>query len=457
MNHSSLRKWLSNNKYIYPKGTKNYTHLLLSGGIVVLPEDQMDTFFDIYSTDVMNGKKNYIAECRTSIFKFLVDMDLYEKEKVRYSKIKEYITIINEVIYDFYPDSKCKDRKVIICTTDSCEKELNGTTFIKTGVHMVWPKLCVKAETALILRRGIIQKLEQKFGSRHPDNEWSDVLDASVYTSNGLRMIGSSKCYSCKYCKGKAGDLNCEKCFGVGKVDEGRIYMPRDIILGNGKSVKEKYADDFHKVLLESSLRTNLSRESFCMVIPDWFKNVKETKKRILCSRINHENFSKESNKELKVKEFVEKDCEIYKKLSFFIRKNFPMHVKKGMNIVDIHKGKNCYVVRTDSKFCMNIDGEHNSNTIYFYIDRHYVYQRCFCRCEKSKGRKFGLCRDYRSKGIELPSSVRNILYSSAYHDDIGFPKEILGPKVDRLEKLLKQLDDEINQKDIHERKYHIK
>ena len=324
MNHSSLRKWLSTNKYIYPKGTKNYTHLLLSGGIVILPEDRMDDFYSIYADDITNGRKNYVAECRTPIFKFLVDMDLYEKEKVRYSKIKEYIEVINEVIHDFYKDTKPRDRKVIICTTDSCNKELNGSSFVKTGVHLVWPKLRVKADTALILRRGIIQKLEQKFGSRHPDNEWSDVLDSSVYTSNGLRMIGSSKCYPCKYCKGKAGDLNCEKCFGVGKIDEGRVYMPRDIILGNGRSIKDKYTDDFYKILVESSLRTTNTREPFNMEVPSWFKNIKETKKRISGTKINHENFSKDSNKELKIKEFIEKDSMTHKKLSALIKKNFP-------------------------------------------------------------------------------------------------------------------------------------
>lgn len=459
MNNSSLRKWLSFNKYIYPKGTKNYTHLLLSGGILIIPEEKMDDFYNIYTTDVENNKKNYVAECRTKVFRFLIDIDLYEDKKVPFSKIKEYVNVINDVIKDFY--SLCElsnyKRRVIICTTQPCEKEHNGTTFIKTGVHLVWPRIYVTTETALILRRAIIQKLEEQFRPRHPDNEWTDVIDLTVYTSNGLRMIGSSKCYPCKYCKGKVGDLNCEKCFGVGKIDEGRIYMPKDVIKGNGKSIKQKYTNDFKKILLETSLRTSYDKEPYRIKIPTWYKNTKEESHKRPSGKINHENFSNDSNKELKVREFIGKDSITFKKISTFIKKNFPLHVKKGMTLIDMYKGKNCYIIRTDSKFCMNLDGEHNSNTIYFYVDKYYVYQKCFCRCEKNIGRKFGYCKDYRSKGIELPSTIRSVLYPSNYQDDIGFPREVISSRVERLEKILKQLDDDISNKDEYERKFHLK
>ena len=87
--------------------------------------------------------------------------------------------------------------------------------------------------------------------------------------------------------------------------------------------------------------------------------------------------------------------------------------VYKDCQILDIHSchdGK-YYVARTDSTFCMNIAKNHNSNTIYFLVNEHGVYQKCFCQCSTTVGRRFGMCKEYASKIRPLKSELQALLF----------------------------------------------
>jgi len=64
------------------------------------------------------------------------------------------------------------------------------------------------------------------------------------------------------------------------------------------------------------------------------------------------------------------------------------------------------YFVRVDSSFCMNIRDEHNHNSIYFLINKHGLYQKCFCTCDTTEGRAFGPCKKYRSSLYYMPNYV---------------------------------------------------
>jgi hypothetical protein len=64
----------------------------------------------------------------------------------------------------------------------------------------------------------------------------------------------------------------------------------------------------------------------------------------------------------------------------------------------------------------MNISREHNSNSIYFYIDKNSISQKCFCRCDTTAGRKFGKCAFYRSGLYPIETSIKKILFP---YDDV--------------------------------------
>ena len=111
-------------------------------------------------------------------------------------------------------------------------------------------------------------------------------------------------------------------------------------------------------------------------------------------------------------KECLEKNSKAFKMCSDFILNSFPQ--PKLIKIIEIFKqGKEnpCYIVRTDSRFCLNINREHHSNHIYYYIDKSFAYQKCHCTCDTTIGRLYGKCMDYKSSGRRLPVELQRLLF----------------------------------------------
>lgn len=76
----------------------------------------------------------------------------------------------------------------------------------------------------------------------------------------------------------------------------------------------------------------------------------------------------------------------------------------KGITITRVNTIGDHYCVNVQSKFCTNINGKHNSHNIYFVIckQKNEMYQKCFCRCNKTENRLYGLCAEYKSKSVKV-------------------------------------------------------
>ena len=74
------------------------------------------------------------------------------------------------------------------------------------------------------------------------------------------------------------------------------------------------------------------------------------------------------------------------------------------------------YYIQVDghgSNFCLNLQPprDHNSNRIWFSLDKYGMKVRCFCRCLKTEGRKLGMCKDYASPSRELSDNDKIIMF----------------------------------------------
>jgi hypothetical protein len=69
------------------------------------------------------------------------------------------------------------------------------------------------------------------------------------------------------------------------------------------------------------------------------------------------------------------------------------------------------YTVNSNSKYCWNLDGEHNSEKQYYIITRWDIEKRCHCRCEKHHNRTWGLCKDFFVK-VPTSASFQAALFS---------------------------------------------
>ena len=290
---SPLKKWLIEN-HLFTR-EKNYTHLLLDGGKLIIPESRMNEFLNYYTNDFINNHRNYICEGKTNIFRFHADLDFFQEEELEINELLTYISTIQSVLKELFVDkirttknNKNNKLKLYVCLTETGIKEKYGNIYKKIGVHLIWPNIYIDTEKSLIIRRLIITKFKNLYGERDKHNSWEDVVDESVYRQNGLRMIGSAKLYKCKDCRDNIRNkTNCQTCFGKGKIDEGRIYLPtylfldenikniEDLRLKNNKTYTHK---QFYQYIKETSIRNfNNIETPLIKELPSWIQdNIKD-------------------------------------------------------------------------------------------------------------------------------------------------------------------------------------
>jgi len=396
-NLSPLKKWVITNKYFIktsePKEIKlSATHYLLDGGIWKIPLNEYQTFLQLLASDLNTGEKHYISENKTNIFKFICDLDFYEDQVISIKQIEHIVSVIQEIV-NLYFDNQ----KLIICGADSKKVIVNEIERVKSGFHLVFPKLWVTIETAKKLRILFIEKLIDTFKERESYNKWEDVVDLSVYEDNGLRMVGCRKIGICKSCKNKK-DIRelCQKCSGVGKIDENRIYKPVSVLpkSENNDIYLNTIISDYYVMLLETSIYNYAQFEET--------KIIKEMNVIIVSKKGKSSSSGIQQPKELNTK------------IENFIKKNFKENYSKcSVKKVTKNEKDNIYYIEIDDNFCMNVNRNHTSSNIYFQIKPTGISQRCYCKRETIDGRLHGMCKEYTSKEIPLNITFKNLLFGN--------------------------------------------
>jgi hypothetical protein len=381
-----LRKWILSNKFFIkctePKEKKvDATHYLLDGGIWKVPMNEYTEFLRLLSVDLQNGEKYYISENRSKVFRLISDLDFFDDEAISVKQVERVVLKIQEVISEYF-----SDQNVIICSSNNKTKIIDNTEYIKSGFHLVWPKIWTTAEIAIEIRLKIVEKLNEYYGARPTYNSWEDVIDLAVYEDNGLRMIGCRKMVPCKYCK-RENRSECEKCCGSGKIDEDRRYKPVSIL---GKNIDPDYLksvlNDNYVTLLETSI-INYSNNPETKLIKDLPINncIKKKKKS---------NITSTDDNTIKIENFIKK---------VFKQTHGKIKVKK---ITKVDESK--YFVEPDDNFCLNVNRNHTSSGIYFQIKPSGVCQRCFCKKNSPDGNN---CKNFASTEIPLSKILENLLF----------------------------------------------
>jgi hypothetical protein len=471
---SPLNNWLSNNFCFMKKGDRRHvTHLLLNGGRLHIVPTLIPEFQKRYAIDLKNNFKHYIIEIKTDVFKLFCDLDFLDTRPMTKEDILPYAITIQSVVNGFYTNV---DIKQIICTTEPKKVNYHGIEYVKTGVHLIWPNINTDQKNALIIREAFIQKLLENHSERPYYNTWSNVVDETVYRENGLRMIGSRKMSKCGNCsKSKQEDSEPEEycpnnCDANGKIDEGRVYLPTQVISGISDINEEylqKLLDNYVFMVKETSIAiqehitdsgelARPSPHSFKTPFPLWFKPVDVSKllsKRRVTMKKNKENKNPPSAEELNtmsklnLKKQIDQDDTAFKKLNTFCKKNLPKCYQKS-NILSLNlcgdKISDYYVATVDTNFCMNIGREHRSNRIYYYINPSGVYQKCFCTCDTTHGRISGKkCSEYRSAGRPLSTQLKYLLFpkEKQKNNDFIIPTNEMYARMRETGPTLKEMD----------------
>ena len=430
---------------------KEPTHLdMMNGKFSILEEaasakfplDNEEFFLKLYALVYLQGKKMWFIETRTPVFRFFMDLDFEQPESLTPVKIELIAFVVNRSIKKFFLE---ENTRMICCTTSfkkvqcsGCVCECSGDSNCvackgtgrtgknskgkpcdkcqgihrikkKTGVHLIWPELYVSTQQCLDMRETVIADLISTFGTRsQPFNDWTDVVDNSVYRMSGLRMVGSRKAEVCPNCKGKrkVADEDCVECRRSGRVDRGRPYAPLFVTDTNGRrdSNKEKeYESNYYLLILDTKIRTNKCAttgfhipEGFPLAEAEEKKKNKKTPQRF--ARIGIDSPEAEAMQ------------------TFFKTCPQPKYAELVVtSVLKSSKASNTYLVNVtglNCTYCQNVGRAHKSNRIFFVVSPDGVSQRCHDTSEKLESdMKYGLCRDYLSAKMKISSSITQLLF----------------------------------------------
>ena len=370
-----FKSWCATQKF---NNATNLSHVLMDGGVLSVPFDKLNVFYEKYIEAVNQGEKLFVVEQKSKTYNFFVDLDYKGDESLTIEEIRN----ICKVICD-----KVKRHGGKECLISVAPPKKSGTK-IKTGVHLNWPGLVVDQASAIALREHILISLTRAKGSYN----WSDIVDAAVYGSvsrqakgSGFRMPWSLKLVKHDACGGQG----CEGCNFKRKIEQ-RAYLPLFVYKNGPLSTMLNISPNPDvDVLKMSAVRTDEPQNT---VIDNPSVKVKEEGSFSLAQ-------TKDEIQNEELKSMIEA----------FVRKN--MEGQDHSIITKMFKHNDTYLVSTTSKYCENLKREHGSNHVWFFVSGKVIAQKCFCRCDTLHGRRDGFCKDFYGRKYNLPSSITDKLY----------------------------------------------
>ena len=379
------------------------SHVLMDGGVLSVPFDRLNDFYEKCIESYISGEKIYVVEQKTENYNFFMDLDYKDDDELTFEQIKSICKIICDKV------SKFGGKDALISVAEPKPVD----TLIKTGIHINWPDFVVNRSSALALRDHVINTLNLVYGSR----DWKDIVDISVYGNSsrntkgsGFRMPWSHKRGKHEACMGRG----CEKCNNTGKETQSE-YLPVFVYKHGPLSMLQKTEQKPSVEMLHmATLRTQGTDP-------------------VLIEGAREENtFTNAQTKD----EF--KNQEAILLVEAFIRKH--MEGQATASVTKMFKHKNQFLVSTTSKYCENLRRAHSSNHIWFHISGDTIAQKCFCNCETMKGRFYGFCKDFSGRRHQLPKKITDVLYEDGKVETYVPKKKIVTePEQNLLEKFIKK------------------
>jgi len=229
----------------------------------------------------------------------------------------------------------------------------------------------------------------------------------------------------------------CIFCADRKRVDEGRVYMPSKVYDGDNVEDSQelsKLLQDTHYMIKETSIRTAETSLPVKPFIPDWYfppekieiprraPNSNPSAAIATAARNGSDGKSKNGGARKSsaldsayTRSMMDTQGGEAQIIMIYVKESMFLHPK----VIAVYKcsGKNdriWYDAKTDSRYCLNIGGNHKSCTVYYRIQKRGMNQKCFCRCDTLEGRKSGkTCTEFEGPLIFLPKFLVDTLFPS--------------------------------------------
>lgn len=392
------------------------THTFMDGGVLEVPESEMESFTKAYAERILNEESIYLVERKTAPYhRFALDIDAMDESEWSLEKIKELIMIIQGVLYDFYQ----VDLNCIVCqTNDTKEIIFEDRILKKTGLHLHWPKLVVTDETTTLLYESILSATAT--AGFETTGSLRNVIDSCVTKDIGLRVIGSAKCVFCK-CKNKRA---CDQCMN-GLINKGRVYWPTMILDTQGDSREiyfERLKKDVYKLIEACSIRSYNEELTPIVRRPEYAPDLEVVARGAIRSVPKGCSVHRGN-----IRRYISTGSSDFNNIANYVLKTLE-HSKRrskyyNIRIRDISKWKHgeYYLIRVDSMYCQNVERDHSRCGIYFHMNEMGLAQKCFC-VKDNVGVSGGPCSRYTSVRKPLDDDIRQMLFAAPLSVRKGIP-----------------------------------
>jgi len=421
---SGCAAWLS--KYTIPPGSREKveTHMSLAGGPysrLSIPDEMHESWLRVYAAELaLDTHSLFFAERRTPIFRMHFDLDFTEVDPVSLHFLMTMSRGFVRVFRTFFPlvpeDAvmwRCAiltaTPKPIVVTPLGAESGDDGAR-VKSGCHMLWPWMYVTQVQSLQLRATVVDMLTRTWPARPATaNTYADVVDRTVLTSNGLRMMGSDKASRCKKCNNAAGRDKCEPCAGRGVLVENRAYMLTMVLDPLGEPDRDRlttWTGDLFLGVRFTSTRSSRQEHSSGFLLPAHAVTDDAVKKASKKAKGKPGTGTVDTRQEaagLPGSTMFDATSRIFTELATFLTSHIQCTQWAGVRLTHLfcQREQGRYTVNVTgpgSSYCTNVNRAHGSSTIYFTVERDGVRQRCF----SPKITDGVSCRSFIAPPIEL-------------------------------------------------------
>lgn len=341
------------------------SHLLLDGGVLDVPDDRHAAFLNAYANAVARGERMCVVEIKTPVFRLFVDLDFKGSSAV--SGEEDLKRRICQTCYDVAVACFEIDRVEMVVL------EATGGSASR-GVHLVFPDIFVTVDTAKAYRHAVSAEVPASEGV-----DLAKVFDACVYSGSGLRMPWSCKkdASSGWYVPTRVQTAGAQEGITIGTSSEFRSWLRKTCIRAPGAAeTPVKNCEKFHAV--QATHPASAASSTWRRGLPD---------DKLLAPKL------------------------LANLPACFAGTGITGHSRLSDDVL---------VLRSDSGYCGNLGWRaHKTNTVYLVVNkgRKSVHQRCYCRCETTEHRLFGMCKDYASPEFPVANDVLKALFDGESDD----------------------------------------
>lgn len=409
------------------------THTLLNGGSMCVPESDLVSLWNYVGK--FGGRRPFsITELRgRGAGPLFCDVDGWSREPLCKSDLLVLAQVAAGLVRQVLESDAAHDAStngtrnvdascVVLTPSEVAEGKEPGT--VKVSMHIIFPHTRALPE----VQKAFNQQLDAAFRARKDAGiGFSGTLVADNPSS--MRMPFTIKFVTHTACKGKG----CAECDRRGRVEDWRYFLPAAVLDKHG-NVDEAAFDVLYKdsieVLRLTSIRSdvrmapNASLE-FDRVAAIWGLGTSATavpRKRVRSVATREQEDDAETlDRSAGSGALVDVDhaSPITHAVRAFIQSSCaPAYAKVGVNRVLVSPTLT-YIVFIDgpgSRFCQNLNAEHNGKPVYFVFTANGgCRQRCSCKCDTTKDRKWGKCSEFRSDPVFLDTTTARILFSTGH------------------------------------------